>query len=185
MPWGMGTESLGMIGCIFAENGPLEGGIKSSLNGTIRGAKVDFIRFSCLYPYICESRTLAFSKAHGLSYTHSKVGNDRVHFRGEIPSELKNHILAPILMEIWQFWNVFYFSPFWPSYLTFYLENYKLLCSTEQRKLSKFGTDCWKTSTCLAENVPILFKHESRSTLTSRCDVITNVVINIKNTFCG
>ena len=118
---GMSTESLGMIGCIFAENGPLEGGIKSSLNGTIRGAKVDFIRFSCLYPYICESRTLAFSKAHALSYTHSKVGNDRVHIRGEIPSKLKNHILAPILMEIWQFWNVFCFSPFWPSYLTFYL----------------------------------------------------------------
>ena len=30
MPWGIGTESLGMIGCIFAENGPLEGGIESN-----------------------------------------------------------------------------------------------------------------------------------------------------------
>ena len=28
MPSGMGTESLGMIGCIFAENGPLEGGVE-------------------------------------------------------------------------------------------------------------------------------------------------------------
>ena len=27
---GLGTESLGMIGCIFAENGPLEGGIELS-----------------------------------------------------------------------------------------------------------------------------------------------------------
>ena len=30
MASGMGTESLGMIRCIFAENGPLEGGIESS-----------------------------------------------------------------------------------------------------------------------------------------------------------
>ena len=33
MPSGMGTESLGVIGCIFAENGPLEGGIESSFFG--------------------------------------------------------------------------------------------------------------------------------------------------------
>ena len=26
---GMGTESFGMIGCIFAENAPIEGGIES------------------------------------------------------------------------------------------------------------------------------------------------------------
>ena len=38
----MGTESLGMIGCIFAENGPLEGGIESSFSGTGWGAKGDF-----------------------------------------------------------------------------------------------------------------------------------------------
>ena len=42
MPSGMGTESLGMIGCIFAENGPLEGGIESSFSGTGWGAKGDF-----------------------------------------------------------------------------------------------------------------------------------------------
>ena len=42
MPTGMGTESLGMIGCIFAENGPLEGGIESSFSGTGWGAKGDF-----------------------------------------------------------------------------------------------------------------------------------------------
>ena len=34
MPSGMGTESLRVIGCIFAENGPLEGGIESSFWGT-------------------------------------------------------------------------------------------------------------------------------------------------------
>ena len=42
MPSGMGTESLGIIGCIFAENGPLEGGIESSFSGTGWGAKGDF-----------------------------------------------------------------------------------------------------------------------------------------------
>ena len=57
IPWGMGTERLGMIGCIFAENGPLKGGNESSFNGTVRGAKGDFRRFSYLYPYIFESRT--------------------------------------------------------------------------------------------------------------------------------
>ena len=39
MPSGMGTESLGVIGCIFAENGPLEGGIEASFWGTGWGAK--------------------------------------------------------------------------------------------------------------------------------------------------
>ena len=42
MPSGMGTESLGMIGCIFAENRPLESGIESSFWGTGWGAKGDF-----------------------------------------------------------------------------------------------------------------------------------------------
>ena len=42
MPSGIGTESLGIIGCIFAENGPLEGGIESSFSGTGWGAKGDF-----------------------------------------------------------------------------------------------------------------------------------------------
>ena len=60
MPWGIGTESLGMIGCIFAENGPLEDSIESSMNGTVRGAKGVFRRFSYLYPYIFESRTHTF-----------------------------------------------------------------------------------------------------------------------------
>ena len=52
MPSGMGTESLGVIGCIFAENGPLEGGIESSFWGTGWGAKGDFMRYSYLYPYL-------------------------------------------------------------------------------------------------------------------------------------
>ena len=34
MPSAMGTENLGMIRCIFAENGPLEGGIGSSFWGS-------------------------------------------------------------------------------------------------------------------------------------------------------
>ena len=60
MPSGMGTESLGVIGCIFAENGPLEGGIESSFWGTGWGAKGDLMRYSYLYPYIFESRTHTF-----------------------------------------------------------------------------------------------------------------------------
>ena len=56
----MGTDSLGTIGCIFAENGPLEGGVESSFSGTSWGAKGDFRRCSCLYPYIFESRTHTF-----------------------------------------------------------------------------------------------------------------------------
>ena len=60
MPSGMGTESLGTIGCIFAENGPLEGGIESNFWGTGWGAKGDFIRYSYLYSYIFESRTHTF-----------------------------------------------------------------------------------------------------------------------------
>ena len=82
----MGTESLRVIGCIFAENGPLLGGIESSFWGTGWGAKGDFMRYSYLYPYIFESRTHTFSKAHALSYTHSKVGNDQMHIRGEMTS---------------------------------------------------------------------------------------------------
>ena len=60
MPPGICTESLGMIGCIFAENGPLEGGIESRFWGTGWGAKGDFIRYSYLYPYIFESKTHTF-----------------------------------------------------------------------------------------------------------------------------
>ena len=60
MPSGMGTDSLGTIECIFAENGPLEGGIESSFRGTGWGAKGDFMRYSYLYLYIFESRTHTF-----------------------------------------------------------------------------------------------------------------------------
>ena len=56
----MGTECLRVIGCIFAENGPLECGIESSFWGTGWGAKGDFMRYSYLYPYIFESRTHTF-----------------------------------------------------------------------------------------------------------------------------
>ena len=74
MPSGMGTESLGMIGCIFAENGPLEGGIESSFWGTGWGAKGDFMRYSYLYPFL------------GKHILYGKVGNDQMHIRGEMTS---------------------------------------------------------------------------------------------------
>ena len=50
---------------------------------------------------------------------------------------------------------------------------------------TRFGDDWSKTVTCIAENVTISFKHEyRRPTLTSRCDVISDV-INIKSPFFG
>ena len=50
---------------------------------------------------------------------------------------------------------------------------------------TKISDDWSETVTCIAENVPISFKHEyRRPILTSRCDVI-NDVINIKITFSG
>ena len=60
MPSGMGTESLGTIGYIFAENGPLEGGVESSFSNTGWSPKGDFILYSYMYPYIFESRTHTF-----------------------------------------------------------------------------------------------------------------------------
>ena len=60
IPSGIGTESLGVIGCIFAENGPLECRIESSFSGTGWGAKGDLMRYSYLYPYIFEWRTHTF-----------------------------------------------------------------------------------------------------------------------------
>ena len=112
VPWGISTEIWGMIGCIFAENGPLEGGIESSFIGTGWGAKGDFIRYSYLYPYIFESRTLTYSKAHALSYTHSKVGNDQMHIRGELTSgkwTLSGFIRSPPESLWWfdmDFWHI-------------------------------------------------------------------------------
>ena len=50
---------------------------------------------------------------------------------------------------------------------------------------TKFSDDWLQTATCIAENVTISFKHEYRKpTLTSHCDVISDV-INIKSTFWG
>ena len=83
MPWAMGTESLGMIGCIFAENGPLEGGIESSFSGTGWGAKGDFRWIFDPNPCIFEEGPHHFPKAHALRYGHRKFGDDRIYIRGE------------------------------------------------------------------------------------------------------
>ena len=84
MPSGMGTESLGMMGCIFEENGPLEGGIESSFSDTGWGAKGDL---RCIFdpnPYIFEGGPPHhFPKAHALRYGHRKFGDDRMYIRGE------------------------------------------------------------------------------------------------------
>ena len=83
MPSGMGTESLGMIGCLFAENGPLEGGIESNFSGTGWGAKGDFRWIFDPNPCIFEGAPHHFPKAHALRYGHRQFGDDRVYIRWE------------------------------------------------------------------------------------------------------
>ena len=82
-PSGMGTESLGMIGYIFAEDGPLETGIESSFSGTGLRAKVDFRWILGPNPYIFGLVPHHFSKAHALRYRHRKFGSNRMYIRGE------------------------------------------------------------------------------------------------------
>ena len=83
MPWGIVTESLGIIGYIFAENGPLEGGIESSFSGTGWGAKGDFRWIFGPDPCIFEGVPHHFPKAHALRYGHRKFRDDRMYIRGE------------------------------------------------------------------------------------------------------
>ena len=86
MPSGMGTESLGMMRCIFAENGPLEGGIESSFcfpAGVLRVISYVILTYTRTFS---NQEPLPFSKAHARSYTHSEVGNDQMHIRGEMTS---------------------------------------------------------------------------------------------------
>ena len=75
-----------MIGCILAQNGPLEGGIESSFSGTGWGAKGDFRWIFGPNPFIFGGSPHHFSTAHALSYTYSKVGNDQMHIHGEMTS---------------------------------------------------------------------------------------------------
>ena len=57
-------------------------------------------------------------------------------------------------------------------------KSYRVLCCGSLHMWTKFGDDRSKTATCIAENVTISFKHEyRRHTLTSRCDVIGDVII--------
>ena len=82
MPSGMRTESLGMIGCIFAENGPLEGGIKSSFSGTGWGAKGDFRWIFYPNPRIFEGATTIFRK-----HMPSGMGTERLGMIGCVFTE--------------------------------------------------------------------------------------------------
>ena len=59
------------------------------------------------------------------------------------------------------------------------------MCSTKLHIWTKLSDDWLKCAICISENVTISFKHEyRRPTLTSRCDVISDV-IDIRNTFGG
>ena len=57
------TESLGTIKCIFAENGPLEGGVESSFSGTGWGAKGVFRWIFDPNPFIFERGPPPFSES--------------------------------------------------------------------------------------------------------------------------
>ena len=83
MPSGMGTESLGIMGCIFAENGPLEGGIESSFSGTGWGAKGELRWIFYPNPCIFESGLHHFPNAHALRYGHTKFRDHQLYMRGE------------------------------------------------------------------------------------------------------
>ena len=86
IPSGMGTESLGTIGCIFAENGPLEGGIESSFwvpAGVLRVISYVILTYTRTFS---NQEPIPFSKAYSLSYTHRKFGNDQMHICGEMTS---------------------------------------------------------------------------------------------------
>ena len=83
MHWGIGTESLGMIGLIFAENGPLKGGIESSFSGTGWGAKGDFRWILGPNPCIFREAHHHFPIVHAQRYRHRSFGNDRMYIRGE------------------------------------------------------------------------------------------------------
>ena len=83
MPSGMGTESLRVIGCIFAENGPLEGGIEASFWGTGWGAKGDFRRILAPIRSFSKRAPHHFPKAHALRYGHRKFESDWMYIRGE------------------------------------------------------------------------------------------------------
>ena len=59
----MGAENLGTIGCIFAENGPLESGIEASFSRTGWGARGDFRWIFGLYLCIFEGAPSLFSES--------------------------------------------------------------------------------------------------------------------------
>ena len=59
------------------------------------------------------------------------------------------------------------------------------MCGTKLHIWTKLCGDWLKCATCISENVTISFTHEYRKpTLTSRCDVISDVT-DIKNTLMG
>ena len=107
MPSGMCIGSLGMIKYIFAENGPLEGGIESSFSGTGWGAKGYFACYSYLYPYIFESRTPAFfeSTCPELCAQQSWEWSDAYSWRNDLWKVNFKRVCkkpAGVLMVIWR-----------------------------------------------------------------------------------
>ena len=72
-----------MIGCIFAENGPLEMTLNQGSGvpaGVLRVISYVILTYTRTFS---NPEPIPVSKAHSLSYTHSKVGNDQMYIRGD------------------------------------------------------------------------------------------------------
>ena len=83
LPSGMGTESLGIIGCIFAENGPLEGGLNQVSVVPAGVIRVISDGFFTPTPSFSKEVPHHFPNAHALRYGHRKFGDQRMYIRGE------------------------------------------------------------------------------------------------------
>ena len=90
--------------------------------------------------------------------------------------ELLIEVLAKKLRELWQFQNLVYFLTWWPSFVTYLIV--QVTCRNQWP--STYMDPIWWI---MHENALISFKHEYRRlTLSSRCDVISDVII-MKNFF--
>ena len=97
--------------------------------------------------------------------------------------ELLIEVLAQKLKELWQFQNLAYFLTWWPSFVTNLIVQVIAGTSDPVHIWIQFGDDLSKRSWIMHENALISFKHEYRRlTLSSRCDVISDVII-MKNIF--
>ena len=92
--------------------------------------------------------------------------------------EILFDVLAQILTELWLFQNVTYFLILWPSNGTFVRQKLKGSVLWQTTYVDQVWWWLVKNCDLYRGNVTISFKHEYRGhTLTSRCDVIGDVIV--------